>query len=328
MLVIALVPPPAEPELASAAYGSMLGEGWTTHGFRNQEDVPDDIAAEADMVIAAAGRTVDANLFRRAPNLKLIQIPGHGFEHVNLEDARAAGVPVATVASSGAEAHTVAEMTILLAGAASRRIFDGDQLVRGGGWGQQSMLQRGVCELSGKTFGIIGFGRIGREVAVRARAFAMKVIYFSSKRADPATEAALGVEFRALDELLAESDVVSLHAPVRSNTRKMINARSLSLMKSTAVIVNTARGELVDAAALAKALADGSIAGAAIDVFDREPPDPDDPLRTAPNLVISPHMAGVTMESVMRVLDAAFDNCRRVARGEPPRDVIGVDTDH
>ncbi len=328
MLVIALVPPPAEPELASAAYGSMLGEGWTARGFRSQEDVPDEIAAAADMVIAAAGRAVDARLLRRAPNLKLIQVPGHGFDHIHLQDARAAGVPVATIASSGAEAHTVAEMTILLAGAVSRRVLDGDRLVREQMWGQYGMLQRGVCELAGKTLGLIGLGRIGHEVAIRARAFAMNVIYHKSRRLDLATEAELGVEFRELDALLAESDIVSLHAPLTPETRGLINKRALSRMKSTAVVVNTARGELVDAAALASALSEGRIAGAAIDVFDREPPSPDDPLRTAPNVVLSPHMAGVTLESVMRVLEAAFENCRRVARGEPPRDVVDVDSGH
>lgn len=328
MIAIALVPPPAEPDLASAAYGSMLGEEWEAHGFRSPEDIPDEIAAKADVIIAAAGRSLDARLFRRAPKLKLVQVPGHGFDHVNLEDARAAGVSVATIASSGAEEHTVAEMTILLAGVVSRRVLEGDRLVRDGGWGQQTMLQKGVFELAGKTLGLIGFGRIAREVAIRARAFAMKVIYNSTRRYDSAIETEFGVTFRALDELLAESDVVSLHAPLTPQTRRMIGERALGLMKPTAVLVNTARGPLVDAGALAKALSEGRIAGAAIDVFDREPPASDDPLRTAPNLVISPHMAGVTLESVMRVLEAALENCRRLARGEPLRDVIDADTAH
>jgi D-3-phosphoglycerate dehydrogenase len=322
MLLLAFVPPPADPSFAAGAYGAILGDGWTVVGFRSQEEVPDDVAAAADFVVAAAGQAVGAHLIRRAPRLRLIQVPGHGFDHIDLEAARAAGLPVATIASSGAEAHTVAEMTILLAGVASRRILDGDRLVRQGAWGQQGMLQQGVFELAGKTLGLVGFGRIAREVATRGCAFAMRVLYHDRRRRDPATEADLGVGFRTLDALLGESDVVSLHLPLTPATRGLIGRRELSLMKPTAVLVNTARGQLVDTAALAAALAEGRLHGAAFDVFDPEPPAPDDPLRAAPNVLLSPHMAGVTLESILRALTAALENCRRVARGEPPRDVI------
>ncbi len=323
MLLVALVPPPSDPSLASAFYGAVLGDGWTVKGFAHADEIPTDVAGEMEFIVAPPPMRVDAHLFRRAPKLKLVQVPGHGFDHINLADARAAGVPVSTVASSGAEAHTVAEMTILLAGVASRRIVDGDVLVRDGGWGNLAMLQRGVFELAGKTFGIIGLGRIGREVAKRARAFDMRVLYHSAARAGAETEQHLGVEFRALDALLAESDIVSLHLPLTPQTRGLVGARALALMKPQALLVNTARGPLVDAAALATALREGRIGGAAIDVFDSEPPLPDNPLRTAPNCVFSPHMAGVTAESVMRILAAAVENCQRVARSESPRDVLG-----
>lgn len=328
MLLIALIPPPSDPSLAAFVYGGLLGEGWTVQGFASQDEVPDDVAAEAGFIVAPPPLTVDARFLGRAPQLRLIQVPGHGFDHINLEDARAAAVPVATVASSGAETHTVAEMTILLAGVASRHIIEADALIREGGWGNLVMLQRGVSELAGKTIGIVGFGRIGREVAKRARVFAMRVLYHNPVRIDAAVELQLGVEHRDFDALLSESDIVSLHLPLTARTRGLIGKRQLALMKPHAVLVNTARGPLVDTTALAAALREGRIRAAAIDVFDSEPPLPDNPLRQAPNCVLSPHMAGVTAESVMRIVTAALENCERVARGELPRDVLTEDALH
>src|SRR5205823_10652614 len=155
------------------AYGGMLGEGWTAHGFRSQDDVPDEIAAEAEYLLPASPQRVDGELLSRAPRLRLVQVPGHGYDHVDLDACAQAGVPVCTVASSGAESHTGAEMALLLAGVASRRVIAGDRFVRSGGWGTQEMLfaGSGVFELSGKTLGIVGYGRIGRELTKRARAF-------------------------------------------------------------------------------------------------------------------------------------------------------------
>jgi phosphoglycerate dehydrogenase-like enzyme len=144
-------------------------------------------------------------------------------------------------------------------------------------------------------------------------------------RPDPGAEQALGVEYRELDALLAESDIVSLHVPLTPQTRGLIGPRALALMQPTAVLVNTARGPIVDAAALAGALRDGRLRAAAVDVFDAEPPRADDPLLQAPNCVFSPHVAGATAESVMRILAAALENCKRVARGEAPHDVIETD---
>jgi len=325
MLLVALVPASVDPAGALGLYGGFLGADWTVQAYATQDAVPDDVAAEMVALLASAPVTVDARLLRRATRLKLVQVIGHGFDHVSLADARAASVPVCTVASSGAEAHIVAEMTIVLAGVASRRVIDGDAYVRAGNWGQMAMLQQGVFELAGKTIGLIGFGHIGHEVAKRARAFAMRILYHDRLRPDPSTEQALGVEYRELDALLSESDIVSLHVPLTSQTRGLIGTRALALMKPTAVLVNTARGPIVDAAALAGALRDGRLRAAAIDVFDAEPPRADDPLLQAPNCVLSPHVGGATAESVMRILAAALENCKRVGRGEPPRDVVGLD---
>jgi phosphoglycerate dehydrogenase-like enzyme len=229
-------------------------------------------------------------------------------------------VPVSTVASSGAESGTVAEMALLLAGAASRRVIAGDRMVREGGWGTQDMLFSGggVSELAGKTLGIVGYGRIGRELARRARAFDMRVLYTDIVPVDDPGD----VEFRELDALLAESDVVSLHPPLTPQTKHLIDDDTLAKMKPGAVLVNTARGGLVDGEALARALRSGRLRAAAIDVFDPEPPPSDSPLLQLDTVVLSPHMAGVAQESIMRILAAALANCRRVARGQDPHDVV------
>lgn len=326
--VVALIPPPSDPSLASTAYGGMLGEGWTVQGYSSQDEVPDDVAAQAEFVVSPPPVTVDKALIARAPKLRLIQVPGHGFDHINLADAAAAGVPVATIASTGAEAHTVAEMALLLAGAASRRVLLGDRRVRAGEWGQLQMVQTGIFELAGKTIGLVGLGRIGREVAKRARAFDMRVLFFDVYRPGEEAEREIGVEYRELDALLAEADIVSLHAPLTPETRGVINDKTLALMKATAVLVNTARGPLVDAHALARALREGIIRAAAIDVFDPEPPAKDNPLLGLENAVLSPHMAGVTAESLMRIIFAALQNVKRVADGQDPLDVVAEGAAH
>jgi phosphoglycerate dehydrogenase-like enzyme len=323
-LVIALVPPPSPPEAAAMAYGGMLGDGWNVHGFREQDDVPDEVAGEAEFVMAAASQRVDKALLGRAPRLRMIQIPGHGFDHVDLDACAGAGVVVCTVASSGAESHTVAEMALLLAGVASRKVLAGDSMVRSGSWSKDPIFLMQVGELAGKTLGIVGYGRIGRELAKRARGFDMQVVYFDVVRSEDAD----APEFLELNQLLAASDVVSLHAPLTSATRHLINDETIDKMKSTAVLVNTSRGPLVDDDALAHALQSGRIRAAAVDVFDPEPPPADSLLLALDNVVLSPHMAGVTQESVMRIVAAALENIQRVARGQEPHDVVIDDESH
>ncbi|MGZ4120633.1 MAG: 2-hydroxyacid dehydrogenase [Actinomycetota bacterium] len=323
---IALVQPPHEPGMAGTFFGALLGESWKVRGFGSQEAVPDDVAAEAEFIIAALA-PVDGSLIKRCPNLRLIQVPGHGFEHVDVEAARAAGVPVATVASSGAEAHTVAEWAIVMAAAASRRLPEGHNALKRGEFANVTLMQAGVFELAGKTIGIVGLGRIGREVAKRARGFDMRIVYHDAFRPGEDVERDLGVEYRDLDALLAEADVITLHVPQTARTTALIGARELGLMKSEAILVNTSRGPVVDHDALVEALRSKRIRAAALDVYDPEPPPPDDPLLGLDNVTLSPHMAGMTAESLLRILQAAMANCNRVARGEQPLDVV-EDAEH
>lgn len=327
MRAIVLVQPPHDSSVAGTFFTHLLGEGWTVSGYSAQEDVPDDEAAEAEFLIAALA-PVGASLLERAPKLRLIQVPGHGFDHVDIAAAGMAGVPVATVASSGAEAHTVAEWAILMAGAASRKLVDGHNALARGDFANVSLMQGGVFELAGKTIGIVGLGKIGREVAKRARAFDMKIVYHDAFRPSQDVELLLAAEYRHLDALLAEADVITIHIPSSKATSGYIGAREIALMKHEAILVNTSRGPVVDHDALVEALRAKRIRAAALDVFDPEPPPVDDPLLALDNVVLSPHMAGVTAESLLRILVAAADNVRRVAAGEDPLDVVAEGDEH
>lgn len=323
MKAIILIAPPHDPAMAGTFFGHLLGEGFEAHAYRSQEDVPDDIAADADFIITAL-TAVDDSLLKRCGRVRMIQCPSHGYDHVDVAAASAAGIPVATIEGSGAEAHTVAEWAILTAGAASRRLVEGHDMLRRGEFGMAALLQRGVFELAGKVIGIVGFGKIGREVAKRARGFDMPVLYYDVARAPEDIETRFGARFRAnLDDLLAEADIVSIHAPLLASTRGLIGKAEFEKMKHSAILVNTARGGLVDHDALVDALRSNRIRAAALDVFDPEPPSPDDPLLTLENVVLAPHMAGVTAESLLRILMAAAENVKRVARGEAPHDVVG-----
>jgi phosphoglycerate dehydrogenase-like enzyme len=179
------------------------------------------------------------------------------------------------------------------------------------------MRSRSV-ELAGKTVGLIGFGRIGREVARRVRAFDTTIVYYDSVRAPAAVEVELGTTYLSRDDLLRRGDVVSLHAPLTAGTRGMIGERELRLMRPHAVLINTARGALVDEQALVRALDEEWIAGAGLDVLAQEPPHANNPLLTRPNVILTPHVAAGTRDAYRTKIQAVFANMQRVARGEAP----------
>jgi phosphoglycerate dehydrogenase-like enzyme len=179
-----------------------------------------------------------------------------------------------------------------------------------------------MYELYDKTVGIVGLGTIGKKVARLVRAFGMRVQYYDIARLTEDAEDALGVRFRLLGELLATSDVVSLHVPLNSSTRHLIDAAALASMKPEAIIVNTSRGPVIEEKALARALADNKLFGAGLDVFDQEPPPADNPLFSLPNVVLTAHYAGPTWDNQITRLRNAYDNVQRVARGDPPLWVV------
>jgi D-3-phosphoglycerate dehydrogenase len=282
------------------------------------------LAADADVLVGGIA-PVPAGLIHAATRLRLIHKWGIGVDKIDLAAARARGVPVAITA--GANAVPVAEFTLLLTLAVLRRLPHREAQLRAGEWQRPRSEARVEARgLRGRVVGLIGLGAIGREVARRMRAFDADVRYFDVRRPPPEEEQALGVRFRDLDALLAEADVVSLHVPLLPETRGLLSRERIARLRPRAIVINTARGELVDEAALAEALDSGRLAGAGIDVFATEPPPADHPLRrvTAPGLVLAPHIAGSVFDNVGNVARHVFANIRRVLDGEPlpPRDLV------
>jgi phosphoglycerate dehydrogenase-like enzyme len=251
--------------------------------------------------------------------LKLIQRFGVGYDNVDLGAAAARGIPVANVA--GVTSVSVAEYTICVILSALRRIPLYDGFVRSGEW-HGGLATDENYELCGRTVGIVGFGAIGQALARRLIGFGVKTLYNDMVSAPRELEAELHVEKVTLDELLAQSDIVTLHVPLTGSTRNMIGKEQIAKMKPTAYLIAAARGGVVDEAALAQALNDGRLAGAAIDVFAEEPLPAGHPLTEARNTVLTPHIAGPTHEMQRRVFDFAFENFKRVEAGERPLCVV------
>ena len=249
-----------------------------------------------------------AAMIAAAPGLKLIQKIGVGVNTIDLEAAKARGIPVCNL--PGTNSRAVAEMTLALMFSALRRVPRFDAALRAGTWSDAAM-QDGISEVGGRVVGLVGYGSIPRLLAPVLVALGCTVIYTARR---PVADA-LG-EWRTLEALLAEADVVSLHLPLTPQTERLIDTAALARMKRGAVLVNTARGGLVDQAALIDALRDGRLAAAGLDVFAREPTDAADPLFALPNVVVTPHIAWLTTGTFDRSFSIAAENCRRLAAGE------------
>jgi phosphoglycerate dehydrogenase-like enzyme len=281
---------------------------------------PDYTAAmrDAEYLVGFVDALVDDELFTTAPHLKLVQLLSAGYDKADIEAARRAGVPVAN--NGGANSVAVSEHALLLMLAVSRQLASLHASVTSGQWRGETTPR--VHELRGKTLGIVGLGTIGKKTARLAAAFGMEVTYYHVARLTEAEEDALGVRFRLLRELLRSSDLVTLHTPLNASTHHLIGAPELALMQPDSILINTARGPIVDEVALHQALADRRIAGAGLDVFDQEPPRADNPVFELDNVVLTPHLAGPTFESNIARVRNAFDNVQRVARGDQPLWVV------
>lgn len=256
-------------------------------------------------------RPVDAAVLAAAPRLKLVQKIGVGVNTIDLEGARARGVAVCNL--PGSNSQSVAEQALALMLAVLRQVprFDAD--VRAGrGWSWDPARQDSLGEIAGRTVGLVGFGGIPQLLAPPLAALGARVLYTARSPRDTTS-----ATFRPLDDLLAESDIVSLHVPLTSDTERLINRARIAAMKPGAVLVNTARGALVDEEALIDALDTGHIAGAGLDVFAREPVAADHPLLSRTDVVLAPHVAWLTLETLQRSLSLAVENCRRLEAGEP-----------
>jgi len=248
-----------------------------------------------------------AAMIAAAPRLRLIQKIGVGINTIDLDAARARNIPVCNM--PGTNSRAVAELGIGLMLGVVKRLTRFDAGLRGGVW-SDPMLQDGIGELGGRTVGLVGYGSIPRLIAPILAAFGCRILY-TARRDVPD---ALG-ERRSLDALLADSDIVSLHVPLTPDTERMIDAAALARMKPDAILINTARGGLVDQPALIEALRTGRLGGAGLDVFATEPAAVDDPLFGLPNVVVTPHVAWITTGTFDRSFTIAAENCRRVAAG-------------
>ena len=253
----------------------------------------------------------------QASDLKVISRTGVGYDAIDVSAATRHGVLVCT--TPGTNHHAVADLALTLILAQSRRLLDAVNLLRGGGWTPQPV----GFELRGTTVGVIGTGLIGREVVKRLHGFEPRLLAYDVVQ-NPEL-ARYNVEYVSFDQLLSQSDVITLHAPLLPETRGMIDASALAKMRRSAYLVNTARGPLVDEQALADALASGTIAGAALDVMHVEPLPADSPLRQAPNLVLTPHIASSTHQSIDAMKHMAVENAARVLRGEPPLSCLNAE---
>jgi glycerate dehydrogenase len=274
-------------------------------------------AAAADILLTNKTE-LTAGTIQNLPRLVYIGVLATGTNVVDLAAARARGIPVTNVPAYGTK--SVAQMTFALLLELAQHAGHHAQTVREGRWTRSlewCYWDFPLLELAGLTLGIVGFGRIGRAVGELGAAFGMKVLACHPT----AGPAAPGVRFVEIDTLFRESDVVSLHCPLTPRTANLVNARRLSLMKPTAFLINTSRGSVVDEPALADALNSARIAGAALDVLSTEPPRADNPLLTARNCLITPHLAWATRAARSRLMKIAVENVRAFLRGQPQNEV-------
>lgn len=265
---------------------------------------------------------IDEELLHRAPGLKVIANNGVGFDHIDLDAATRRGVQVTN--TPGVLTEATADLAFALILATGRRVVEGDRVTREGRFRFWAPLHFLGQDVSRKTLGVVGFGRIGKAVAKRAAGFDMKVLYFGRTRLDPAEEEKLGVSYAPLDELLRESDYVSVHVPLRPETKHLIGSRELGLMKSSACLINTARGPIVDERALVEALRGRHIRAAGLDVYENEP-ELSPGLAELDNVVLLPHMGSATIETRTRMALMAANNLLAALRGERPPNCINWD---
>jgi len=280
-----------------------------------EADVPQLVAAARALVIPAVGPKLAPALFENTA-LKLVQVTGAGVDRLDEATLKRRGIPVANV--SGGSNAAVAEYVVASASFLLRRFAWSDAEIRHGRYAEAraKLLADNVRGIEGLTVGVVGMGTIGRAVAKAFEASGCRIVYHDPRPMDDKS--------MALDRLLGEADIVTLHVPLLPETRNLIGARELGLMKAGAVLVNAARGGVVDEKALAQRLASGALGGAAIDVYEREPIAPDNPLLAltgdaASRVLFTPHIAGVTRQSMALLFRSAWENVERVLAGEPPR---------
>jgi glyoxylate reductase len=293
----------------------MLRESVDVHLWEEDRPVPREVllreAASADGLLTMLTERVDAELLDAAPNLKVISNMAVGYDNVDVPAATARGVPIGN--TPGVLTDTTADLAFALLMTAARRIPEAQAYVKSGQWDTWSPSLLLGRDIFGATLGIVGFGRIGQAMAKRGLGFGMRVLYHGGSDEDSAL--GMGASERSLDDLLHQSDFVSLHVPLKPETHHLIGARELEQMKPTAVLINTARGPIVDPAALYEALRDRRIFAAALDVTEPEPIPADHPLLTLDNCLIVPHIGSSSVATREKMAMIAAQNALAALRG-------------
>lgn len=266
---------------------------------------------------------IDQELLDRGKQLKVVSNYAVGYNNIDVPEATKHGVMVTNTPEVLTD--TTADCAFMILMAISRRLVEVDNYIRDGkwvkAWGPKMLLG---SDINGKTLGIVGLGRIGKALVPRARGFNMNVLYHDYYR-NTVEEKELGVKYRSFDELLAESDYITLHVPLTDETHHLIGEPELKKMKKTAYLINTSRGPVVDEKALAKALKEKWIAGAGLDVHDKEPMDPDDPLIKLDNIILTPHIGSATNETRLAMAMRAASNLTAALTGKKPQDLLNLE---
>lgn len=292
---------------------------WPTDELPPSRDVLLREAANVDGLISLLTDRVDGALLDAAPRLRVVSNYAVGYDNIDVDAATTRGVVVTN--TPGVLTETVADFAMTLILATARRLVEADQYTRAGRWKSwEPMLLLGQ-DIYGATLGLVGLGRIGAAVASRARGFGMKMLYYDVIRRED-LERELGLEFAPFEEVLRRADVISVHTPLTPETRHFIGAEQFKLMKKTAILVNTARGPIVDPDALHHALASGQIAGAGLDVFEVEPVPSDHPLLSLQNIIVAPHIASASVDTRTKMAQMAVENLLATLAGRRPPNLV------
>jgi glyoxylate reductase len=298
-------------------------EVWPEYGPPPKETIIEK-ARDVDALVTLLSDKIDAEVFDAAPKLKIVAQMAVGFDNIDVGEATKRGIYVTN--TPGVLTETTADFAWALLMAVARRLVEADRYVRTGqwkvGWHPSMLLGRDVY---GATLGIVGAGRIGTAVARRAKGFNMKILYYDVIPMPPEIEKELEAKRVDLDTLFKESDFVSIHVPLIKETYHLVNEEKLRLMKKTAYLINNSRGPVVDEKALYKALKEGWIAGAALDVFEQEPTPMDNPLLKLDNVVVAPHISSASHETRSRMAEMAAENLVAFFEGKQPPNLVNPD---
>jgi phosphoglycerate dehydrogenase-like enzyme len=278
-------------------------------------------ASDATIIYAGPGRPpITRKIIESATKLKFIQMPGAGYDEVDITAASSRNIPIAT--TKGANTQAVAEHAIMFILVLLKRGITAHEATTHGKWPQFETLGKGTWELGGKTLGILGLGMIGKELAKIAKGFGVNMIYHNRTKLGEDEERELEVEHVTFEELISRSDIVSIHVPLSSETRGMIGYEEISNMKDGAIIVNLARGGVVDERAVVDAVRSKKLLGAGFDVFDPEPLPQNNIFKEIYNVMLSPHLAGATTEAILRMHELAGKNIASILKGKKPVNIV------